>query len=183
VKIIGWCGRLRKASFNLRLLQTAEKYLPEGVELEYLDCGALPLYNADLDGEHKPEPVVRLLDSCRNSDAFLFATPEYNYSLPGVLKNAIDWASRPAYQSVMAHKPAGIISASTGVAGGARMQSHLRQVLGGTLTPVYPSPELLVAQAQGKFDAQGRLTDADTATRLQQYMHGFVIWAGRTSAR
>ena len=183
MKILGWCGSLRKASFNLKLLQTAEKYLPEGVELEYLDCGTLPFYNADLDGERKPEPVARLLASCRICDAFLFATPEYNYSIPGVLKNAIDWASRPAYQSVMAHKPAGIISASIGQVGGARMQSHLRQVLGGTLTPLYPSPELLVAQAQGKFDAQGRLTDADTTTRLQHYIHGFVIWAGRTSAR
>jgi chromate reductase len=181
MKILGFCGSLRKESFNMKLLLAAEKCLPEGVRLEYVDCGDVPLYNGDMDGERKPEPVVRLLESIRNCDALLFATPEYNFSIPGVLKNAIDWASRPAYASVLVHKPAGIISGSIGLVGGARMQSHLKQVLSSTLTRVYPSPEFLVPRVQDKFDAQGTLVDTDTAGRLKKYISGFVIWAGRVS--
>ena len=111
--------------------------------------------------------------------ALLFSTPEYNHSIPGVLKNAIDWASRPAYESVLAHKPAGILSASKSFVGGARVQGHLHQVLDSTLTLVYPAPEFLVPQSGDKFDATGALQDADTARRLRSYLYGFVIWAGK----
>jgi chromate reductase len=181
VNILGFCGSLRKDSFNRKLLLAAEKCLPEGVRLEDFNCGDVPLYNGDLDGERKPEPVARLLEAVRRCDALLFASPEYNHSIPGVLKNVIDWASRPAYASVMVHKPAGIISGSKSLVGGARMQSHLRQVLGSTLARIYPSPEFIVPQVQEKFDAGGRLVDPDIAGRLQKYISGFVIWAGRVS--
>lgn len=181
VKILGICGSLRKESFNRKLLLAAERFLPEGVRMASFNCGDLPHYNGDLDGERKPEPVNRLLESIRECDGLLFATPENNYSIPGVLKNAIDWASRPAYASVMVHKPAGIISGSTGLVGGARMQSHLKQVLTATLTRIYPSPELLVPQVQHKFGADGKLADPDVARRLRKYINEFVIWAGRVS--
>jgi len=179
VRILGFCGSLRKDSFNRKLLLAAEKCLPKGVRLESFDCGDVPLYNGDMDGERKPEPVARLLESIRNCDALLFATPEYNFSIPGVLKNAIDRASRPAYASVLVHRPVGIISGSIGLVGGARMQSHLKQVLSSTLARIYPSPEFLVPQVQNKFDARCKLVDAETAGRLKAYINGFVIWAGR----
>ena len=182
MKILGFCGSLRNDSFNRKLLLAAEKCLPEGVRLESFDCGHVPLYNSDLDGERKPEPVARLLESIRGCDAMLFATPEYNFSIPGVLKNTLDWASRPAYASVMVHKPTAIISGSKGLVGGARMQSHLKQVLGSTLSRIYPSPEFLVPQVQDKFDADGNLADPATAERLKKYISGFIIWAGRVSA-
>lgn len=181
MNILGICGSLRKASFNRKLLLAAAACLPEGVRMETFNCGDLPLYNADLDGEHKPEPVIRLLNAVRDSDALLFATPEYNFSIPGLLKNALDWASRPAYASVMVHKPTGIISGSIGTVGGARMQQHLKQVLGSTMARIYPSPEFLVPQVQDKFDAGGALKNPEVAEQLKKYISGFVIWAGRVS--
>ena len=181
VNILGICGSIRKESHNRKLLQAAQKLLPEGVGMQYFDCGDLPLYNGDLDGKQKPEPVARLLEIIRNCDALLIASPEYNYSIPGVLKNAIDWASRPAYQSVLAYKPAAIISSSISFVGGARMQSHLRQVLNSTLTRIYPAPEFIVPQIQNKFDADANLVDQETAGRLKKYISGFVIWAGRAA--
>lgn len=181
MRILGFCGSLRKDSFNRKLLLAAEKCLPEGVRMAHFNCGDVPHYNADLDGERKPEPVARLLEAVRACDAMLFASPEYNFSIPGVLKNTIDWASRPAYASVMVHKPAGIISGSIGMVGGARMQSHLKQVLSSTLARIYPSSEFLVPQVQNAFNADGSLTDPDTAERIKKYISGFVIWAGRVS--
>ena len=179
MKILGICGSLRKDSFNLKLLHAAENFLPEGVVLQPLNCGELPLYNEDLDGAAKPGPVERMMEALRTCDALLFATPEYNHSIPGVLKNAIDWASRPAYESLLARKPAGILSASKSFVGGARVQAHLHQVLDSTLTLIYPEPEFLVPQAADKFDAHGNLKDPDTTRRLQKFVYGFVIWAGR----
>ena len=183
MKILGICGSLRKNSFNLRLLQAAEKRLPEGVRFLRFNCGELPMYNEDLDGATKPDAVERMLESIRSCDALLFATPEYNHSIPGVLKNAIDWASRPANDSLLAHKPAGILSASKSFVGGARAQLHLHQVLDSTLTMIYPSPEFLVPLAADKFDADGILKDPDTINRLQKYLYEFVIWAGKIRAR
>lgn len=182
MQLLGICGSLRKASFNLKLLLEAEQRLPEGVSLVHADCGDLPLYNEDLDGPIRPAPVERILAAIRSCDALLFATPEYNHSIPGVLKNTIDWVSRPAYASVLAHKPAGILSASKSFVGGARVQAHLHQVLDSTLTAVYPVPEFLVPQAADQFGEDGRLADQATAERLQRYLFGFVIWAGKHRA-
>lgn len=183
MNIIGISGSLRKDSYNTKLLHAATQCLPPGVTLSVISCGDLPLYDNDLDKEVKPESIARLLHTIGKSDALLIATPEYNYSIPGVLKNAIDWASRPGYKSVLAGKPAGIISASKSLIGGARVQLHLRDVLSGTLTPVVPSPPFLVPLVQEKFNQQGELVDADTRGRLKRYMQDLVEWAGRLKNR
>lgn len=182
MKLVGISGSIRKESYNGKLLHAAAKCLPEGVSLSFIDCGDLPLYNGDLDKETKPEPVQRLLNCLRESDGLLIATPEYNYSIPGVLKNAIDWASRPGYKSVLAGKPTGIVSAAKSVVGGARVQLHLRDVFSSTLTPVVPSPPFLVPLAQEKFNQEGELIDEATMVRLDRYMKDLVAWVERLTA-
>ena len=181
MKILGISGSLRKGSFNTLLLRAAQKTIGSGAALEIFDLSKIPLYNADIDGETKPESVQDLLDAVSNSDGLILATPEYNYSVPGVLKNAIDWASRPAFQSVLAQKPAGIISASASPLGGARAQVHLRDVLAGTLTPVFPTPDYLLPSAQNAFDRTGALTDETAERRLKRYLAGFLEWVSRLS--
>ncbi len=183
MKLLGISGSIRKESYNTRILHAAAKCLPEGVTMSFSDCADLPLYNNDLDQDIKPESVERLLRSIKDSDGLLIATPEYNYSIPGVLKNAIDWASRPGYKSVLAGKPAAIVSASKSVVGGARVQLHLRDVFSSTLTPVVPSPPFLVPLVQEKFNQQGELVDADTMRRLDRYMQDLVKWVGRMNDR
>ena len=178
---IGISGSLRKESYNTKLLHAANKSLPQGVTLSVVSCGALPLYNNDLDKEIKPESIARLIRTIEKSDGLLIATPEYNYSIPGVLKNAIDWASRPGYKSVLAGKPAGIISASQSVIGGARVQLHLRDVFSSTLTPVVPSPPFLLPLAQEKFNKEGELIDKDTMRRLERYLKDLVQWVDQLS--
>ena len=183
MKLLGISGSLREGSFNTGLLEAAGNVMPEGVALTIIGCGDIPLYNKDLDTDNKPEPVLQLLQAVCSADGVLFATPEYNYSFSGVLKNAIDWASRPAYASVLAGKPAAIVSASQGPVGGARAQAHLGQVLGATLSPLLPAPPFLVATAQEKFDGKGLLIDAETGRRLARYISDFVIWINRLADR
>jgi chromate reductase, NAD(P)H dehydrogenase (quinone) len=183
MKLLGISGSLRKGSYNSRLLEVAVELMPEGVELTLIGCGEIPHYNKDLDTDNKPEAVLQLLQAVRYADGVLFATPEYNYSFSGVLKNAIDWASRPAYKSVLAGKPCAIISASQSLVGGARAQAHLRQVLSATLSPVAPAPPFLVSMVQEKFDTGGLLTDEDTRRRLARYMGDFIDWVNRLAGR
>ena len=177
MKVLAISGSLRADSFNTALLSAAQQYAL-GYDWDLAAIGDLPLYNQELDGDVKPASVVRFKEQIENADALVIATPEYNYGIPGGLKNAIDWASRPAYQSVLAHKPTVIMSASMSPTGGVRAQSQLRQVLGGTLTPVYPAPEFAVASAQQKF-ADGVLTDDETQRKLKRLMEDFFHWASR----
>lgn len=177
MRILGLSGSLRRASYNTRILHAAASLLPENTVLTIFSCEGIPLYNQDLDGEVKPEPVGRLMDAIIACDVMLFATPEYNHSIPGVLKNAIDWASRPAYRSIMAGKPAGMVSASISPVGGVRAQAHLKQVLHSTLSPVFPAPDLLVGSAADLFDGNGPLTDVNTRERLEGYLNGLLQWA------
>ena len=180
MKLLGISGSLRKASFNTKLLGAASRVAESsGVEVTCFDIGTLPHYNGDLDGDEKPAPVSALKDAIRQADGLLIVSPEYNYGIPGVIKNAIDWASRPAYKSVLAHKPAALLSASMSNIGGARMQAQMKNVLAGTLTPVYPAPEFLVATAQEAFDDDGGLVDEKTRQRLENFVTGFIDWAGR----
>ncbi len=179
MKLLGISGSLRKGSYNTKLLEAAAGLMPEGTELTFIGCGDIPLYNKDLDNDNKPEGVLQLLQAIGYADGVLFATPEYNYSFSGVLKNAIDWASRPAYKSVLAGKPTAIVSASQSLVGGARAQDHLRQVLTATLSPVVPVPPFVVPMVQGKFDTNGRLFDEDTLRRLARYMDDFIVWVNR----
>lgn len=180
MNIIGICGSLREGSHNRRLLE-ASRLLIEGrnSSLQIYDLSDVPLYNSDLDGPEKPAAVGRLLAAISAAHAILFATPEYNYSMSGVLKNAIDWASRPAFKSVLAGRPSAIVSASMSPQGGARAQVHLRDVLSGTLTPVFPAPHFLLASAHQAFDKSGALSDDGAAKRLERYLDEFLGWAAK----
>lgn len=179
MKLIGISGSLRKESFNTKMLHAAANCLPEDVSITFISCEDLPLYNTDIDGDQKPDSVVKFINSIAECDGLLFSTPEYNYSIPGLLKNAIDWASRPAYKSVLAGKPVAILSASKSPVGGARVQSHLRDILSATLSPVVPSPPFLIPQVQGKFDDEGKLVDPAFLQALERYLGEFADWVSR----
>jgi chromate reductase len=177
MKIIGLCGSLRKASFNQKLLVAATRLAEaEGASVEQGVIESLPHYNSDLEDGALPESVVSLKSLVEASDAMLIVSPEYNYSVPGPLKNAIDWLSRPAFKSALAHRPTGILSASMSPVGGARMQGHLKIILSGTLTPVYPAPEFTLASAQQAFDDSGELVEERTRSALARYVREFLAW-------
>lgn len=163
-KILGVCGSLRRQSFNLMALKAAQKLVPADATLDVYDIAGLPLFNQD--EEKSPTPKVTDFKArIRAADAILFATPEYNYSIPGVLKNAIDCASRPYGDSAWTDKPVAMIGASVGVLGTARAQYHLRQCF--VFLNMHPinQPEVFIRECAGKFDAQGNLTD-ETGKKL-----------------
>lgn len=180
--VCGIAGSLRTGSLNRALLRAARELAPVGMEIRIFDGMAdIPLYNQDVEALGDPEPVQALKRAIGEADALLVATPEYNHGVPGVLKNAIDWASRPAGGSVLARKPAAILGASPGVTGTARAQSQLRQAFVFTNTPVVPQPEILVYRAHEKFDADGRLTDEKTREFVGKLLHELVDWTRRLS--
>lgn len=183
--VVGLCGSLRPGSFNHALLEAAAELAPAGLSIEPAQIGDLPLYREDLDpysrhgeAEQLPEPVERLRSHFEAADALLIATPEYNHSVPGVLQNALDWCSRPAFQSPLAGLPAGVIGASTSAAGTARAQEVLKQVLLAVLAPVFPHRGFLMARAAEKI-TDGRLTDAATHEYLAAYLAEFATFARR----
>src|SRR6202790_4068641 len=158
LSVLGICGSLRKASFNRAALNTAIELKPPGMNVTVADISQIPLYDEDVRAQGFPAPVETLRQQIKAADALLFACPEYNYSMSGVLKNAIDWASRPPDQP-FAGKPVAIIGAAAGMAGSARAQLHLRNSC--VFLDMHPlnKPEVLIGQAQTKFDAEGNLTD------------------------
>nr|WP_298377113.1 NADPH-dependent FMN reductase [uncultured Halomonas sp.] len=182
MKILGISGSLRKDSYNTYLLEAAREAIGDSALFGTFDIGTVPHYHGDQDGEEKPTAVQHLKDDIESADGIVIATPEYNYSLPGVLKNAIDWASRPAFNSVLKDKPTLILSASMSPTGGARAQVHLRDILAGVLAPVFAGPDFLVPTAQDKFDEAGKLTDEATQKRLQKRMDAYIEWIGKLSA-
>jgi len=175
VKILGFVGSLRKASYNKALMRTAMQLLPEGAKLEVFDLAEFPLFNQDFE-RTPPEIVKQFKAKIRAADAILMASPEYNYSIPGVLKNAIDWASRPPTDNVFDGKPVAVMSASTSKLGGARMQYHLRQSF--VWLNMYPinRPEFMLANAAAYFDNEGNLKDEDTRNRLKDLLEALVQW-------
>ena len=158
ITVLGICGSLRAGSFNKATLRTAIELKPPGMTIETADIGSIPPYNEDVRAQGFPPPVEKLRAQIAAADALLFVTPEYNYSMPGVLKNAIDWASRPPDQP-FAGKPVAIMGAGAGMAGTARAQYDLRRSC--VFLDMHPlnKPEVLIGQAQTKFDDEGRLTD------------------------
>ena len=164
MKILGIPGSLRKASFNRMALEAAKALLPTGATLETFGLDGIPVFSQDLEGSPPPR-VVELKQAIRAADAVLFCTPEYNYSIPGGLKNAIDWASRPYGDNAWQGKPAALMGASVGNLGTARAQYHLRQSLVFFDMPVVSQPEVMIGAAASKFDASGQLTD-ETAKKL-----------------
>lgn len=180
MKVLGITGSLRVDSLNTYLLKNVEAHLPTDTTFELLPIDDVPFYNEDLDNDNKPATVITLIEAIEQADALIFATPEYNHSIPGVLKNAIDWASRPAFQSSMKNKPCAILAASMSPVGGARAQADLKNVLSSTLSEVYPSVEYLLPNAHEKMSATGELVDEQAARRLKHYVSGFIEWAQRT---
>lgn len=177
MKILGISGSLRAGSFNTALLKVAAELAQKaGVKFEIYDISDIPFYNSDLDADNKPDAVVKFNAAIKNADGLLFSTPEYNYSIPGVLKNAIDWASRPGFNAALTKKPCGIVSASMSTLGGARAQIHLRDILFGTLSPVHLAAEFLLASAHKAFDENGKLTDQKTEEFLDKYIQSYVDW-------
>ena len=178
VKILGIAGSLRKESLNRHALRAATELVPDGATLETVDLNGIPPFNQD-DDQSPPQSVVEFKRRIREADAILIVTPEYNYSIPGVLKNAIDWASRPYGDSAWAGKPVAVMGASTGSLGTARAQYHLRQVF--VFLDMYPlnQPEVMIANAAQKFDEAGKLTDARTRDRIGQLLVSLADWTRR----
>jgi chromate reductase len=175
--VCGIAGSLRRGSYNQALLRAARELAPDGMEVRIFDrLGELPLFNQDLEAEGDPEPVQALKRAIGEADALLIATPEYNHGVPGVLKNAIDWASRPARASVLAGKPTAVFGASPGATGTARAQSQLRQSFVFTRTPAVLQPEILVFRAHDKFDARGELTDEKTREFVGKLLGELAHW-------
>jgi chromate reductase len=180
LKLLGIVGSLRSQSLNRALLNAVGELLPEGVSLSTFDrLGEIPHFDADLAAKGDPEPVVAFKQAIAEADGLLIATPEYNYSVPGVLKNAIDWASRPPPTSPLRDKPVGIIGASMGMSGTMRAQYHLRQVLVFTNSPMLLQPEVVIPKAHERFDAQGKLTDGATREHLQRFALALADWVRR----
>jgi len=183
LKVLGFAGSLRAGSFNRSLLRAAVELQPPGMEITSFDLAAIPLYNGDVEAKGDPEPVAAFKAAIAQADALLIATPEYNFGIPGVLKNAIDWASRPPRGSVLQGKPAAIMGATPGMGGTGRSQMQLRQVFVFTQTYALLSPEVLVARAQEKFDASGRLTDENTRQFVGQLLQALADWTRRLAPK
>ncbi len=181
MKVLAVIGSLRAESFSRKLARAAVDLAPAGMELEIVDGRDLPLYDQDLDAAQKPAAVQKLLDQVTDADGLFFVTPEYNYGIPGPLKNLIDWASRPAFKSPLKDKPALLVALSPAPTGGARVYAQLATVLSGTLTPVFLAPSFLVPAVHEKFDATGALVDETTRRRLERALEGFAAWAGELS--
>jgi len=180
VHVLGLVGSLSANSRNRAVLETLVARMPAGAVLTRHDLGAVPPYNADLDGDQPPEPVVALKDAISRADALLFACPEYNYSIPGVLKNAIDWASRPAFRSPLAGKPVALFSVSLAPTGGARAQRELKYVLTGTLSLLIPHKEVVIGNASEKIK-EGRLVDEASLAALDRLIEDVLSFLRRLS--
>jgi chromate reductase len=170
MNLLGIAGSLREGSYNRGLLRAARELAPEGVELEEHDLRGLPFYDGDLEAAGDPTPVAELKDAIRHADALLIATPEYNHGLPGGLKNAIDWASRPALASPLAGKRVAIMGASTGRGGTARAQQQLRDALEFPRAIVLEGPQVLVPEAFLRFDKDGELVDEQTREEIARLL-------------
>jgi len=178
LKILGFAGSLRKDSYNKSLLMAALELVPEDIELEIFDLEGIPPFNQDL--ENQPiEKVKEFKTRIRAVDAILIATPEYNYSIPGVLKNAIDCASRPYGDNAFEHKPVAIMGASPGMIGTARAQYHLRQCFVNLSCFTLNQPEVMVSFAHEKIDKGGKVTDQNTRELIRKLLENLVAWTGR----
>ena len=178
IRILGIAGSLRKASFNRGVLRAAVELAPEGAAIEIFELDGIPGFNQDLE-QSPPETVAEFKRKIHEADAILFVTPEYNYSIPGVLKNAIDWASRPYGNSAWHGKPAAIMGASMGAIATARAQYHLRQMM--VFLNMFPvnQPEVMIGNAVEKFDDQGNLIDETTKDFIIQLVQNLVDWTRR----
>jgi chromate reductase len=178
VRILGIAGSLRRGSFNAATLRSAQSLAPVHMTIDTFDIAPIPLYNEDVRQQGFPPAVESLRARIKAADGLLIVTPEYNYSIPGVLKNAIDWASRPPEQPLDG-KPIGIIGASAGAMGSGRAQYHLRQCFVFLNGLVMNRPEVMIPQAQNKFDAEGALIDQTTRDFIAAHLAALKTWVLR----
>ena len=181
VSVLGICGSLRRASYNMAALRAAIAQKPAGMSVTVADISQIPPYNEDVRAEGFPPPVETLRRQIAAADALLFACPEYNYSMSGVLKNAIDWASRPPDQP-FAGKPCAIIGAAAGMAGSARAQYDLRRAC--VFLDMHPlnKPEVMISNAAQRFDERGELTDETSTKLVRQLLEALAAWTRRLRA-
>jgi chromate reductase, NAD(P)H dehydrogenase (quinone) len=175
IRILGIAGSMRRNSYNRSALRAAQQLVPPDATLEVFELDGIPVFSED-EERQPPAKVVELKKRIREADAVLFVTPEYNYSIPGGLKNAIDWASRPYGDSAWTGKPAAIMGASIGALGTARAQYHLRQVFVFLNVHALNQPEVMIANASQNFDGDGNLTNETTKTLIRQLLSNLVSW-------
>lgn len=181
IKILGISGSLREGSYNTNALKAAAGMVPDDAEIEIYDISGFPEFVQGED-QNPPAKVAEFKKKIREADAVIISSPEYNYSLPGVLKNVIDWASRPYGDSAWDGKPAAIMGASPGTGGTMRMQYHLRQIM--VFLNMFPinRPEVMIANCVDKFDKDGNLTDETTRQFVGQMVNNLVDWTRKLSA-
>ena len=175
VTILGIAGSLRRQSYNRAVLRAATQLMPPGATLESFNLAGVPVFNEDTESG-TPDAVLEFKKRIRAADAILFVTPEYNYSVPGVLKNAIDWASRPYGDSAWDGKPAAVMGVSSGTMGTVRAQYHLRQICVYLNVFLLNQPEVMIGKAAERFDAQGNLTDEATQDYVRRLLQNLVEW-------
>lgn len=181
-RIVAFAGSLRRGSFNRAVLRAAKELAPQGMEIDLIEIGDLPFYNADVEAEGDPPSVTAYRAALGDADGLLIATPEYNDGIPGVLTNAIDWGSRLPGRAPLSGKPVALMGASPSRIGTARAQLHLRQLLSHVHARVLPPPELLIASAHERFDKSLRLTDESTRDVLEKLLQRFGRWIARERA-
>jgi chromate reductase, NAD(P)H dehydrogenase (quinone) len=178
-RIVAFAGSLRRGSYNRALVHAAQELAPEGMTIDPIEIGELPFYNADVEAEGDPPSVAAFKAALRQADGILIATPEHNHGIPAVLTNVIDWGSRLPGHSPLLGKPVAVMGASPSRVGTARAQLYLRQLLSHVQARVLPPPELLVARAHERFDAELRLQDESTRRLLADLLVRFRGWIGR----
>lgn len=181
-RVVAFAGSLRRGSYNRALVAAAAALAPSGMTVEAIEIGALPFFDADLEAQGDPEAVIAFKAALRGADGVIIATPEYNDGIPGVLTNALDWASRLPGRSPLVGKPVALMGASPSQVGTARAQLHLRQILGHVHARVLPPPELLVATAHERFDDNLHLKDERTRAVLVNVLERFSRWIARERA-
>ena len=176
VSLLGICGSLRRASINRRLLDVVAETLPSGSSIAVWDSLDLPIFSSDV---VEPARVAEMKQAIATADGVVFAVPEYNYSIPGGLKNALDWISSPPAKSPLRGKPVAIIGATSGMSGTIRAQLHMREMLLFSDSQVLAQPEVLIPRANERFDAEGRLTDESTRALIARFGATFVAFITR----
>lgn len=179
LNVLAFAGSLRRDSYNRALIRAAVELAPADMAITIFDLAEVPLYDGDVEEAGDPEGVVRFKQAIADADGVIMATPEYNHGVPGVMKNAIDWASRPPRDAALIKKPVAIVGASPGITGTARGQSQLRQAFEFTESYCMPQPEVLVFRAHEKFDAEGRLSDERTRQGVARFLAAFADWVRR----
>ena len=180
IRVAGIVGSLREASLNKGLLQAAVELAPAGMAVNiYTGLGDIPPYNDDVFQKGDPQAVADFKAFISGADALLISTPEYNYGVPGVLKNAIDWASRPSGKCVLNRKPAAIMGCSPGLGGTIRCQHAIRQSFVFTETYAMLQPEIKIPSAAPLFDSSGKLTDQNTRQYIKKFLEAFAAWIAR----